>query len=109
MAPYLEDLVCLPGIAAEMTDSYSLTISGQNALSEQGYKVFKHVYGRKASKPEVLNAICQQAYHRALSGHYDEALNTLMENDPRHLKTLRIDNIFIGFATMIRMRRAVHR
>lgn len=82
---------------------------GNVVLAEQYYSVVQNVHNTKASKPEMLSLICLQAYHRALSGRYDEALDILTEHDPTHHKTLRMDNIFLGFAIMIRFRRAMHR
>lgn len=45
---------------------------------------------------------------RATAGRYDEALEMLKANNPAPLKTLRLDQTFIGFAAMIYLKRALH-
>lgn len=67
------------------------------------------IYSQSASKPDMLNAILQNAYMRTIAGRYDEALDMLARNDPASLQTLRLNNTYMAFAAMINLRRAIHR
>lgn len=68
-----------------------------------------HIHGSTSSKPDLLNTVLQNAYMRAIAGEYDEAIDMLRQNNPTPLKTLRLDQMFLGFAAMIQLRRAIHR
>ena len=82
---------------------------GQIAFTKQQYNILEHIYGFRASKPEMLSLSCVQAYQQALSGQYEAALSSLIAVDPVQYKTLRMNNLYLGFANLIRSRRALHR
>lgn len=68
-----------------------------------------HIHASSASKPDHLNTILQAAYMHTRSGGYDQALELLHQNNPAPLKTLRLDQTFLGFAALVHLRRAIHR
>lgn len=68
-----------------------------------------NIYSHNASKPDMLNAVLQSAYMRAIAGRYSEALEKLVRYDPAPLQTLRLDNTYSAFRAMINLRRAIHR
>ena len=80
---------------------------GQPTLCRQTNRSVQAIHGYRAAKPEMLNVICLQAYQRAVSGRYEEALSMLNEHNPAAHRTLRMNNIYIGFATMIKLRKAL--
>lgn len=82
---------------------------GNETLAEQYSDVIQNIHNRSTSKLEILNLSCIQAYNCALAGRYDAGLRILTECDPSQYRTLRLDNTFLGFALMIRFKRAIHR
>lgn len=82
---------------------------GQTPLAEQYCNIMEDIHGLNASKPDVLNTTMQNAYMKATAGRYSEALEMLRQNNPAPLKTLRLDQTFLGFAAMIHLRRSLHR
>jgi len=71
--------------------------------------LYDHIYGGHASQTEVLSLGCAEAYQHALMGRYQLAMTQLMKHDPFMNKTPRMNNIYIGFANMIRLKKALHR
>ena len=77
--------------------------------TEQQFRVIGNIYQGTASKPELLSLSCAQAYQQALSGHYDAAISALIAADPVQYKTVRMNNVHLGFANLVRLKRAIHR
>lgn len=82
---------------------------GHAPLAELHCGIVQHIHGQTATSNDTLSAACQLAYMRALSGRYEDALKMLERADPRGQKTLRLEQMWRGFRTMVRLKRALHR
>ncbi|KAG8624236.1 hypothetical protein KVT40_007303 [Elsinoe batatas] len=81
---------------------------GMHPLSQLQADTIIAVYERKATRPEALSMYCVRAYQLAVRGEYSAAMKVMRENNPSKHHTLRMQNLHLGFANMIRLRKALH-
>ncbi|KAF2150472.1 hypothetical protein K461DRAFT_280471 [Myriangium duriaei CBS 260.36] len=84
-------------------------LAGAQNVADFDTSVFHTVHAHKATQPELLGMKCMQAYHLVAQGRYDQAMQTLRDADPTQHRTLRMQNLHLGFANMVRFKRALHR
>lgn len=82
---------------------------GQAPLAEQHCGIVRHIYGNIATSNDILSSVCQHAYMLALSGRYEDALALLSNANPSAQETLRLNQLWLGFNAMVRLKRALHR
>ncbi|PNS19687.1 hypothetical protein CAC42_7531 [Sphaceloma murrayae] len=83
--------------------------SGMHALATLQAAVLAKIYERKATRPEIVSMHCIQAYQLAVKGSHELAMQTLRDCDPLRLKTIRMQNLHLGIANMVRLRQALYR
>lgn len=82
--------------------------AAQASAAEQLSDIYLEVHAERASRPDLLGVVCLNAYQQARYGRYDRAFGMLKQQSSMPNKTLKMDNMILGFATMCRFREAMH-
>lgn len=85
------------------------SLIGARAVADFNLSTFDGIYADKATRPELLGMKCMEAYHQVARGRYDQAMQKLRDVVPTSHRTLRMQNLHLGFANMVRFKRALHR